>query len=120
MENNEGIRNVSLVKRIREGDESAFAEVYERSSNNVFMTCKSVLGNEADAEDAMQETYITVFNSIDSLSDERTLFGWIMKIAANKSLDAVRKRRNNLSYEDAIAAEEDLEGCVRPVMWVSI
>lgn len=110
MENNEGTRNADLVKRIREGDESAFAEVYERSSHNVFMTCKSVLGNEADAEDAMQETYITVFNSIASLSDDRTLYGWIMKIAANKSLDAVRKRRNNLSYEDAIATEEDLEG----------
>lgn len=99
-----------LVRRYKAGDEFAFTEIYEKSSRFVYMTCLSVLGNKDDAEEAMQETYLAVFKDIGSLADENKLIGWIKGIAAFKSYDILRKKKGNVSYDDAIASEDILEG----------
>ncbi len=99
-----------LVKEYKSGNENAFTEIYERSSKFVYMTCINTLGNPEDAQDAMQETYMTVINSINDLEDEAKFLGWIKKIAVYKSIDIQRKKRDVVSYEDAIASEEILEG----------
>lgn len=105
-----------LVRRYKEGDSDAFAAIYEKTSTGVYATCMGVLSDPEDAEDAMQETYISVFNNIDSLEQDKTLIPWINRIAVNKSLDIVRKRKGDIYYEDAVASDElpesgeDLEG----------
>ena len=53
-----------LVRRFKSGDESAFTEIYENSSKLVYITGLGILNNEQDAEDAMQETYLTVYEII--------------------------------------------------------
>ena len=99
-----------LVRRYKAGDEVAFTEIYESSSQQIFYACNSILKNTEDAEEAMQETYLAVFKQIGSLENEELLLGWMKGIAAYKSYDILRKRKNNASYEDAIATEEILEG----------
>ena len=99
-----------LVRRYKDGDSGAFAAIYEKTSTGVYATCLGVLSNPEDAEDAMQETYISVFNNIDSLEQDKTLIPWINRIAVNKSLDIARKRKGDIYYEDAVASEEIPEG----------
>jgi len=99
-----------LVRKYKSGDEEAFSELYDRSSRFVYMTCLNTLGNPEDAQDAMQETYLTVVNDIGNLEDEEKFLGWIKKIAVYKSIDIQRKRRDGISYDDAIETEEILEG----------
>ena len=99
-----------LVRKYKSGDEEAFSEIYDRSSRFVYMTCLNTLGNPEDAQDAMQETYLTVVNDIGKLEDEEKFLGWIKKIAVYKSIDIQRKKRDGISYDDAIETEEILEG----------
>ncbi|MBO4636601.1 MAG: sigma-70 family RNA polymerase sigma factor, partial [Clostridiales bacterium] len=99
-----------LVKRFKGGDEEAFTDLYERSQRLVYFTCLEILGNGEDAKDALQETYLTAYKKIATLDQENKFPGWIKKIAANKAYDIFRKKRDNISYEDAIASGEALEG----------
>ena len=99
-----------LVRKYKSGDEEAFSEIYDRSSRFVYMTCLNTPGNPEDAQDAMQETYLTVVNDIGKLEDEEKFLGWIKKIAVYKSIDIQRKKRDGISYDDAIETEEILEG----------
>ena len=82
-----------LVRKYKSGDEEAFTEIYDRSSRFVYMTCLNTLGNPEDAQDAMQDTYITVVNDINNREDEEKFLGWIKKIAVYKSIDIQRKKR---------------------------
>ena len=99
-----------LIKAFRDGDENAFSEIYEKSKRMVYTSCYGILNNEEDAEDAMQETYITAVNKLDTLDDDRSFVSWIKQIAARKSIDMSKKRRGNISYDDAIESDSSLEG----------
>ena len=100
----------TLLKAYRSGDENAFSDIYEKSKRFVYATCYGILNNEEEAEDAMQETYLAVFSNLDGFDNDRMFIAWVKQIAAHKSLDMCKKRRGNVSYDDAIASEESLEG----------
>ena len=99
-----------IVRRYKSGEEAAFEEMYEKSRRLVYATCKGILGNEEDAKDAMQETYITVYNKVGELSDEDKFLGWLKRVAASKALDMYRKKKGDVSYEDTIESEEMITG----------
>ncbi len=99
-----------LVRRFKAGDENAFTEIYEKSKRLVYTTCYGILNNEQDAEDAMQETYTAVFLKLAELEDENVFLQWLKRIAANKAHDKYKVRKGDLSYDDAVAAGEDIEG----------
>jgi RNA polymerase sigma-70 factor, ECF subfamily len=100
--------DASLVARAKGGDEEAFRELVERHARNVFRLSYRVTRNKEDAEDVVQETFLKAHRAL-SRFDERAEFGsWIHAIAANGSLDVLRRRerreRGALSEPDA--AEE--------------
>lgn len=95
-----------LLKRAKGGDESAFGEIYEKSSRLVYTTCYGVLQNKEDAEDAAQETYISLYNHIDTIKEDMTLVSWLSRTAYNKALDVKKAKKPGVSYEDALAADE--------------
>lgn len=82
------------VTAARSGDERAFAEVVERTSPKVYALCLRLSGNEHDARDIMQETYLRVFRSLDSFREESSFTTWIYRIAANCASTHLTKRRN--------------------------
>lgn len=99
-----------LVRRWKSGDEAAFNEIYGKSQKLVYTTCLGILGNEQDAEEATQDTYLKAYESIGTLSDEKSFIPWLKRIAANKALDKCKYNKNDISYEDISASEETLEG----------
>lgn len=98
-----------LVKKAKDGDESAFGEIYEKSSRLVYTTCYGVLQNKEDAEDAAQETYISLYNHIDTIKEDMTLVSWLSRTAYNKAVDIKKVKKPGVSYEDALAADEIAE-----------
>ena len=98
-----------LVSRFKSGDETAYEEIYKKSERMVYTICYGILNNEEDAFDAMQETYLTVYKKIDSLEDNKTFVSWLKRIATTKSLDAYKKKKGDVSYDDAVAADESLQ-----------
>lgn len=95
-----------LVKRVKAGDDSAFSEIYENTQRLVYVTCYGILNNKEDAEDAMQETYINLYNKISDLEDEMSFLPWLKKMAANKALDKRKSIKDNASFDDVVGTED--------------
>lgn len=71
---------------------SEFMALYASTAPAVRARCRSVCGNEADADEALQETYLRAWNARDRF-DGRHPLAWLQTIARNTSLDLVRRRR---------------------------
>jgi RNA polymerase sigma-70 factor (ECF subfamily) len=84
------------VARARSGDADAFRVLVDRHSRSLFRVAYRMTGNQQDAEDVVQESFLRAYKQL-SRFDERASFGtWLYRIAINCSLDLVRarKRRN--------------------------
>jgi RNA polymerase sigma-70 factor (ECF subfamily) len=82
-----------LIEQLRQGKEPAFRWLVENYRNRVFHTVLNILQDTKEAEDAAQETFIKVFESIRSFKEESSLSTWIYRIAVHKALDKTRRRK---------------------------
>src|SRR5438067_9556360 len=84
--------DAAVVSRARSGDPDAFRLLVERHSQPIFRVAYRMTGNEHDADDVVQETFLRAYRQIDSF-EERANFGtWLHRIAINCSLDLLRAR----------------------------
>ncbi len=88
---------VALVKR---GDAMAFEELYRLTYKYAYFHAKSILHDDDEAWDLVQETYIAVYQHIDSLREERYVKSWISGIIFNLGMKRLRKKRDLLLDED--------------------
>jgi RNA polymerase sigma-70 factor, ECF subfamily len=84
-----------LVYRFRSGDESAFDALLERYRSPVFNFVYRLLGNTADAEDVAQETFVRVYQKMDSYRPEEKFSTWLFAIARHRALDRLRYRQRH-------------------------
>lgn len=82
-----------LIEQLRQGNEPAFRWLVDKYRNRVFHTVLNILQDTKEAEDAAQETFIQVFESIKSFKAESSLSTWIYRIAVHKALDKLRRRK---------------------------
>ena len=83
----------AFVTKARSGDADAFRVLVERHSRPLFRLAYRMTGNEQDAEDVVQESFLRAYRQLGNF-DERASFGtWLYRIAMNYSLDLVRSRR---------------------------
>ena len=84
-----------VVERAREGDGDAFRELVESYSAKLFRLAWRITGDEQSAEDAVQETFLRAYRSLDRF-DARSQFGtWLHRIAVNAALDLARKQQRH-------------------------
>jgi RNA polymerase sigma-70 factor (ECF subfamily) len=106
------LTDLAYVARTRSGDTDAFRVLVERHSRSLFRLAYRMTGNQQDAEDVVQESFLRAYKQIGKF-DERASFGtWLYRIAMNCSLDLVRarKRRNEqLAPADAELDEPVLQ-----------
>jgi RNA polymerase sigma-70 factor (ECF subfamily) len=90
------------VARVRAGDVDAFRVLVDRHSRSVFRLAYRMTGNEQDSEDVVQETFLRAHRQLHRW-EARSSFGtWLYRIAANYSLDLVRRRKRNLEESSAV------------------
>jgi RNA polymerase sigma-70 factor (ECF subfamily) len=82
-----------LVERCRKGDTKAQFEIYKLYYKPMYNVCLHMLGSQADAEDAMQEAFLSAFTRIDSYQGVVSFGAWLKKIVINRSLDYLKKRK---------------------------
>src|SRR6266853_4658397 len=83
----------AVLARARQGDSEAFRALVERHSRSVFRLAYRMTGNQQDAEDVVQESFLRAYKQLGKF-DERASFGtWLYRIAINCSLDLVRSRK---------------------------
>lgn len=90
-----------LVRRVKEGDEDAFTDMVNLYSDRIYNLALRILRRTDDAADVLQETFIKVFEKIDTFDGRSDFFTWLYRIATNLSLMKLRKdKRTILSDED--------------------
>lgn len=82
-----------LIQELKQGNEPAFRWLVETYRNRVFHTVLNILQDTKEAEDAAQETFIQVFESVGSFKEASSLSTWIYRIAVRKALDKIRRRK---------------------------
>ena len=80
-------------------DNKELEKIYNDTYRSVYWTAMSLLKDEEDAQDIVQETYVTLIDSYDTLKDKEKVAAWLKKIAANKCLDRLR-RTKTVNAED--------------------
>ena len=102
--------DAAAVGKARSGDSDAFRVLVERHSRSLFRLAFRMTGNQQDAEDVVQESFMRAYKQLAKF-DERASFGtWLYRIAANCSLDLVRARKRrseHLAPQDAEGSEMD-------------
>jgi RNA polymerase sigma-70 factor (ECF subfamily) len=90
------------------GDEAAFTVLVERHRHELLVHCYRMLGSHAEAEDAVQETFLRAWRRFDTFAGLSTVRAWLYRIATNVCLDALRGRtRRRMPYEVVAAVDPD-------------
>jgi RNA polymerase sigma-70 factor (ECF subfamily) len=84
--------DLALAERCRQGDLGAFEELYRTHAGRIFSLAVRMLGNTADAEDLLQEIFLSAHRKLDSFRGESALGTWLYRLATNQILDYVRSR----------------------------
>lgn len=104
--------DVALMMALKEGDDSAFAELVERHQSRILTLIYRFVSNEAEAEDLAQEVFLRVYRTRHRYEPKARFSTWLYRIAANISLNALRSRsrRRNISVPLAADNDETQEG----------
>ncbi len=83
-----------LVVRVAMKDRAAFDMLYRHTSAKLFGVCLRVLGNRAEAEEALQDVYVKIWTKADRFAvSELSPISWLVAVARNHSIDRLRSRR---------------------------
>jgi len=84
--------DAALVERCRQGDLAAFEELYRAHAGKLFSVACRMLGNPTDAEDLLQEIFLSAHRKLDGFRGESALGTWLYRLATNHCLDYLRSR----------------------------
>mgnify|MGYP000095242455 CR=1 FL=1 len=108
-----------LVLSTKNGNKKAFDKLYELTSNDVWFTCVSLLKDEDNAKDIMQETYITAFLKLDTLKDEEKFCGWLTAIATNKSKNKLKGKVEYQIDDEVLIAKTETDELMLPEEYIN-
>ncbi len=94
-----------LVMRARRGDAAAVREIIRRNNRHLFRAARSVLRDDAEAEDVVQEAYVRAFRALGGFRGDASLSTWLARIARNEALGRLRRRRPTADLEAIEAAQ---------------
>ena len=83
----------TLVERAKQGDKAALSQLVHKYSERVYNLALRILRNREDAEDVLQETFLTVIEKSHTFDGRSSFFTWIYRIATNASLMRLRKKK---------------------------
>ena len=82
-----------LIKKCRENEPDAQFEIYRRYYKTMFNTCYRLVNQKEEAEDIVQESFLSAFRNIGSFHNENSFGPWLRKIVINRTMDFLRKNR---------------------------
>jgi RNA polymerase sigma-70 factor (ECF subfamily) len=103
-----------LMHRVARGDEPAFTELSNRYSARLLTMAWRLLGNRADAEDAVQRALLRLYTSAKSYRSEWAVSTWLYRITTNVCVDEMRRRRSRSVLQRAAQEDADGQGLLFP------
>lgn len=83
-----------LITDAKNGDQSAFAELVRIHSTRIYNLALRIMQNQEDAEDVLQETFITMIKKIHTFSEKSSLYTWLYRIASNIAYGKFREKKH--------------------------
>ncbi len=96
-----------IIERCRHGDEAAQYELYRLYSKAMFNTALRICGAREEAEDVLQESFLSAFKHIASYRAEASFGAWLKRIVVNKALSALKKNAKEALMLEEVADEYD-------------
>jgi RNA polymerase sigma factor (sigma-70 family) len=98
---------VAALARIPSGDRAALQTVYRLTSAKLFGACLRILGERSEAEDVLQEVYVTVWHkAVDFDASRASPMSWLIAITRNRAIDRLRSTRQSRRMDPIDAAAD--------------
>lgn len=96
----------ALLARVRNRDQSAMAQVFDRYSGMAYAIALRVLNDSGQAEDVIQDVFFQIWQNPERFVSERGSLGaWLAVVIRNRSIDIIRRRKPSERFEDLILAD---------------
>lgn len=108
--------DLDAIRTVLHGDPSAYAILVRRHNQAMFRACRAVLGDDGDAEDAVQVAWINAYRALSTFRADSTFRTWVVRIAVNEASHRLRQRRKlspvpmeQITMVDTASPEADLQ-----------
>lgn len=99
-----------LIAKAKKGNRAALSQLVSSYSERIYNLALRILRNKEDAEDILQETFLTVLQKLDTFEGRASFFTWIYRITTNASLMKLRKKKINYAeFPDNPDLERNIE-----------
>src|SRR6516162_8267865 len=88
--------DAELVRRALANDAGAFRAIMQKHNRRLYRIARGILHNNTEAEDAVQDAYVSAFTHLASYRGESTLATWLSRILMNEALGRLRRRRSTV------------------------
>lgn len=100
MENFETNNDSELARKIKNGEKTAYQELFDRYAPRIYLFSKSYLKNEADAEELVQDVFLKIWEKRETLDQTKNIKSFIFKIAVNIIYDFIRHKNIENAFND--------------------
>jgi RNA polymerase sigma-70 factor, ECF subfamily len=108
--------DAELVRKLRSGDERAFATFYDRFAPGLFSMIYAILHDQKESEDVLQEAFLQMWKRTASYDASRSsLFTWAVMISRHKAIDRLRSRQRQARLAEEVADQTDGAATSAPV-----
>ena len=90
-----GLSDADIARRVAAGDEDAFHLLMRRHNQTLYRTARSILKDDAEAEDAVQESYLLAYRAMANFRGDAKLSTWLTRIVVNEAIARSRKRNRS-------------------------
>ena len=94
-----GVPDEAVVAHVRAGDIAQFEILMRRYNQRLYRVVRSILRDDAEAEDVVQDAYVRAYTYLDQYAGEAKFSTWLTRIAVNEALRRVRVRRRSTNIE---------------------
>lgn len=98
-----------LIEMCQANNDLGFTELYRKYARRIYNSIHRIVSHTAEAEDILQETFVTVFNDLERLSNVINFEAWVKRIAINRAISHIRKKKiefTDLGFTEIEAEKE--------------
>ena len=97
--------HADLIVRCKDDDRSAQFEIYKLYNKAMFNTALRITGEENDAEDVLQEAFVSAFQHLSSYREDASFGAWLKRIVINKALNHVQRVKKDMMLAEDVRKE---------------
>ncbi len=101
------LHDEALAALAQSGDRDAFREIMKRCNQRLFRAARAVVGDDAEAEDVVQEAYVRAFEKLAAFRGEAALTTWLTRIVLNEAYGRLRQRHKTVSVDQIEASQTE-------------